>query len=362
MTMVSKLCIPLAFLSILVSASWSVERTEESGMPSLLSTNGQLPEKPISVHNIFAAPHSSNSPGYSLVHATHKSLGIYVVTLPRRARHVHDFLLEAGLSAVSTIFPAVLARSFRMVDLLAEGKIHPGASVHREEVACTLSHRECMAKFLANSELTHAAIFEDDVIFNPRILHNITTLKSKFLLDAASKGAVTPSSLPSLLSSPPLTSTSDSPSFILEVLRRLADTSESAGWDGLNMGRCLDSCGHSELAASKVAFGLVDIEKSCFSLCTHSYILTRKGASILRNYTLPVRDAEDRIRVVLNYKGLFNYYSTAPAIFSQMAPDEQAIHAAGHLEEGLPECANYSAATVCPENVRRWAAAATSLT
>mmetsp|Transcript_10363 Transcript_10363/g.14291 ORF Transcript_10363/g.14291 Transcript_10363/m.14291 type:complete len:299 (-) Transcript_10363:180-1076(-) len=248
---------------------------------------------------------------YSLIQTSHENLGIYIIAIPEREKYVREFLEGTDLEAEVTVVPAVMMDTLNEKNLVASGKLNHGTGLNMGEVACSLSHRESMRDFLSKPELSHAVFFEDDLKFDPKILKKV---KKK----SGNKGTT-----------------------VLDILKSLATSSKNAGWDGLNLGRCFDHCG-AEVSASKI-LGTFDIEKSCNSLCTHAYILTRKGAEILRKFTSPIRTAEDRIRILLNYAGVFRYHSTSPAIFFQRPVPGEHIHVEDN-EHYTMECRDHTGA------------------
>jgi len=245
------------------------------------------------------------------LHASKDSLGVYVISLPERLERVRSFLELSGLGKILVIENAILWNSFKSRVLIKSGQLSQRMRMNSGEIACSLSHRKTMADFLARPELTHAAIFEDDISLNSTLLSYVRSHKTG--------------------------------NSVINILSKLAATSETAGWDGLNMGRCFDHCG-GELIQSNI-LGIFDIENSCHSLCTHAYIMTRKGAEIMRNYTKPILTTEDRIRVALHHAGLMKYYSTSPAAFSQINQSSDAIHPS----QRPVECRTYSG--VCDTNL-----------
>eukprot|EP00466_Bigelowiella_natans_P017734 jgi/Bigna1/79325/fgenesh1_pg.61_\ len=262
------------------------------------------------IHPIFQNSKASYSL-YIALHASKDSLGIYVISLPTRVKRVRSFLEFAGLEKFAVIENAVLWNSFKSRILIESGQLSQRVRMNSGEIACSLSHRKTMADFLARPELTHAAIFEDDISLNSTLL--------SYMRNQPTGNSV------------------------IDLLAKLAATSETAGWDGLNMGRCFDHCG-GEVIQSGI-LGKFDIESSCHSLCTHAYIMTRKGAEIMRNYTKPILTTEDRIRVALHHAGLMKYYSTSPAAFAQIPQSSDAIHPS----QRPMECRTYSG--VCDENL-----------
>mmetsp|Transcript_32424 Transcript_32424/g.60299 ORF Transcript_32424/g.60299 Transcript_32424/m.60299 type:complete len:225 (-) Transcript_32424:587-1261(-) len=188
--------------------------------------------------------------------------------------------------------------------LTLDGLLLPDAQLSTGEVACSLSHREAMRKFLDNPDLETAVFFEDDAALNTKT----------FVATSLARGASNMS--------------------VFELLEDIAKTHETLGWDGVNLGRCWDNCDASVAGTVEGGLSIVD---SCSSLCTHAYILTRKGAELYMKYTAPVRDAEDRIRAALSSDGLWKYFSLTPRLFEQ---DRDRIvgnmmHHPAHLP---PEC------------------------
>merc|ERR1712078_32340 len=78
--------------------------------------------------------------------------------------------------------------------------------------------------------------------------------------------------------------------------------------------------------------------KTCSSLCTHAYMITREGAEILLDYTLPIRDAEDRVRNGMTAHDVWNYYSVQPRLFDQEFDDVKKMLHQVNKGQHLPEC------------------------
>jgi GR25 family glycosyltransferase involved in LPS biosynthesis len=119
------------------------------------------------------------------------------------------------------------------------------------EVACTLAHRRALEDFLHKDPETEVALLleDDSVPISPTILEEINEL-----LTVAPKG-----------------------------------------WDFIQLGRCWDLwCDREEEEDPVVSFGGTDKETIAlhesrgFELCSHAYLVTRKGAEKILQYSLPV--------------------------------------------------------------------------
>eukprot|EP00466_Bigelowiella_natans_P020671 jgi/Bigna1/139557/aug1.51_g14265 len=244
-------------------------------------------------------------------------MGIYIIALESRKEYAISTLKEFGLRESTTVVDAVNRDAFEIADLVKAGKLREGFEPALKNwefrrkgiVACALSHQKAMKMFLKDKTLTHAVIFEDDIILQEGIRGRIARVQGKD---------------PENIS-------------ILKYLHDLAKSSnQEPTWDGLNLGICSKECGDT----AKVLPGRIKLIQSSQPYCTHAYIYTRHAAEVELEANIPIHRSEDRIRVDLMESGTFTYLSTVPRIFDQNPEDdatgEKSIHKKSTLD--MPIC------------------------
>jgi len=163
-----------------------------------------------------------------------------------------------------------------------------------------MSHTRALNFFAKNSEVSYGIVFEDDAVLEKNLARSM--MNGEF-----------------------------NSSSILEVLQKLARTAKNHKWHGLNLGRCFDDC-PSRVVESYVKAGM-DVVKTCNSFCTHAYIITKRGAEILKQYTLPIMGTADGIRCALSQQNRFQYFSVTPRLFSQDREGQVGLHSSDEMSE-----------------------------
>jgi len=260
-----------------------------------------------------------------------------VVTLEGRRAHVEAFLHESGLEDFAVITPATLKTEVNFAQLRAMNKINNSHLV-AGEIACTQSHHHVLRQFINDTTLTHAIVFEDDVVPNPNVLRRLQASKGKNGTSSASSSS----------------------HVLVSLIEELAATSHTLGWHGLNLGRCYDYC-DVDVDLQRVSSASYDgnaspplrIVHSCRPLCTHAYMMTRDGAEHLL-WTKVYRSAEDVRRQEMSRFGNLRYFSVTPRVFDQARAEGGG---AGGINEKqgaeLPECQPMDDPEAIHENIRR---------
>jgi len=232
-----------------------------------------------------------------------KTVGVVIITLESRREAVDQFLSETGMCDTfkCMIFNALTKDTIRIHDLKNIGLMEMNSTLNEGEVACALSHRRAMSDFLNDQSITHAVIFEDDAAIESETFSNIIEKREK--KDVAS------------------------------LLQEFIATSDSLGWDALNLGRCYDQC-HTDTTLVELDAG-VRVVKSYRALCAQSYIVTKKGARTMLDYekTLGLPEDEWRWRAA-SQQGALNYYSITPRLFTQNR-QKDGLH---KVAQRMPEC------------------------
>jgi len=225
------------------------------------------------------------------------SFATYVITLKERRHHVETFLRDLGMSNIAQIQPAVAKDKLNLHSLIETGDVAPSADLTMGEIACSLSHRQVMKHFLATNK-SHVLVFEDDAHVGKGIIRELKAERGENFT-------------------------------MVQFLEELAQTSETLGWHGLNLGRCWDHCDEDQEVMKMTQ--QIELVQSKRSLCTYGYLFTRKGAKIHLREMRRLKDAEDRARMFFPE---FRYLSTRPRLL------EQSVHKLDSIngEKFHPEC------------------------
>jgi GR25 family glycosyltransferase involved in LPS biosynthesis len=145
------------------------------------------------------------------------------------------------------------------------------------ELGCTLAHRSAWKQFLHEHSgglaAPWAAFFEGDTILQRDFRSRARTLQSK---------------LPTL-----------------------------PAWDVIYMGHCLEECAGSQSPRSVGIGGNVYVRSARQPLCTHSYLLSVRGARQLLKLTMPLKQAVDGSMSAAHKSHKIDSMSVCPPITSQ---------------------------------------------
>ena len=190
---------------------------------------------------------------------------VYIITIPKRLKNAEAFSKNLNIEPI--IIDAVLKDSLERRKLLDEQKITYDNSLYYGRIACHLSHMKTLAYFL-KSDYKTCLIFEDDIIIEK---------------DAEYYHA----KIDSIMKSMP------------------------TDWDIINFGPCWDVCRNMVKIND-------DISKSYEPHCRHAYSVTRKGAEIILQYAIPMKNMNgDKIIGELIKNNKLICYSTTPPLFVQ---------------------------------------------
>eukprot|EP00466_Bigelowiella_natans_P014348 jgi/Bigna1/67145/fgenesh1_pg.3_\ len=253
--------------------------------------------------------------GMSVVSQNHGSLGFYVIAMEDRKEYATSILEQIGLQNSTRVVDAIDRNSFNEANLVKSGQLQRGFSKklwdfrRKGIIACALSHQKALKMFLKDKTLTHAVVFEDDIILQEGIRERIAKAQGK------DQGKIN----------------------ILQYIHDLAkSSSKEPKWDGINLGICSPYCGDTMAMLP----GGIKLIQAPQPYCTHAYMYTRRAAEIELEANVPIHQSEDKIRVDLVNDGSFKYFSTVPRIFDQNPNDEvtgaKSIHGKSDLD--IPEC------------------------
>lgn len=206
---------------------------------------------------------------------------VKVICLPERETYIKNILSKNNI--IFEIFPAILKSNLKIDVLYANNILDNSNKLNTGEIACYLSHLEILKSFL-NSNYDTILIFEDDIKVSYDNLNKINLKKS-------------------LENIPP-------------------------DFDILYLGKCWESCWKIE------PYNLY-WNTTYRPACLHSYILSRKGATKILNFSYPIKIAFDNIISLNIRKNKLNGYSLKKSIFYQNRENIKSL-----LEHGtkLPEC------------------------
>ena len=81
-------------------------------------------------------------------------------------------------------------------------------------------------------------------------------------------------------------------------------------WDIIYLGKCHDNCGRYTFITNQLVENISPV-------CRHAYAVTRKGARVILDNTLPIRDSGDGMVKLLITGGYLNGYAITPSLFHQ---------------------------------------------
>lgn len=209
---------------------------------------------------------------------------IYVITIPDRKEYIKAILKQIKINPI--IFNAILKKDIKKHKLIQSKILRPKNRVNKGKIACHLSHLTVLKKFF-NSKNNNCFIFEDD-LQNPVI---------------------------SLL---------DMNKYIDHIMLNVPKD-----YDIIYFGRCWDHC-HLD---TKITNNLV---RSFKPRCRHAYGVSRKGASKIIKYSLPMKHkgGDDIIAKYIKKGNIISYAVTPPLFYQNRS---QLGTNLGNYNE-LPEC------------------------
>ena len=191
---------------------------------------------------------------------------IYVITLEKRKKYVIDTLNKFKIKPI--VFDAILKNKLNKEKLIKDNFIVENYIGGTGRIACHYSHLETLKKFL-KSDSKRCFIFEDDILEPEMHLGDYNKI-------------------------------------IDDVMKTVPKT-----YDIIYFGRCWDKC-HKDIKISK------HLVKSTSPRCRHAYAVTRNGAKIIIEKSLPmVKGGGDSIIANLITKGDLESYSVTPPLFKQ---------------------------------------------
>ena len=203
-----------------------------------------------------------------------KIFKIYVIALPKRIENMKNFFKKLNITNYEFIEP-VMKDTLDRKKLINDGVITSNYlfTKNKGRIACHLSHLKAIKTFL-DSDYEDCIIFEDDLKL---IDMSITEFNNK-------------------------------------VQKAWDNVPEN--YDILYWGRCYDKCNNITVSSN--------IHKTQKALCRHAYSLSRKGADIILNNTLPLKQnifAGDQYYKYLMKNKILKGYSVSPSIFYQNRED-----------------------------------------
>lgn len=191
---------------------------------------------------------------------------VVVITLPERENNVKTAM--KNLKVEPKIFEAIKKDSLDLEELKEDGVITRECNLNKGRIACHLSHLSVITEFLDDPECDKILIFEDD------------------LLDNNGDDLLT----------------------VQDTIKNVMNNIPS-DWDLIYFGKCWDLC-HD-------AIKINDYVNKSYPLCRHAYGISKKGASKILKYSLPISKPGDEHIRNLSIEGKLNIYTPKNNIFEQ---------------------------------------------
>jgi len=192
---------------------------------------------------------------------------VYAIVIPKRKEYIDDVMKKIGIDYIP--FNAVLKDAIDRDELISEGIIKKESKINKQEnhgrIACHLSHIGVLKEFL-KSDKDVCFVFEDDIA----LPNNVEDIKQK----------------------------------VINIIKNIP-----ADWQMFNFGKCWDRCNNMEYINQYVIKSI--------PVCRHAYAVTRIGAQILINNTLPMVDNGDSMYRKLIEENKIIAYTTDVELFTQ---------------------------------------------
>lgn len=215
---------------------------------------------------------------------------IYCIAIPKRKAYMENTLykyFQFPKSKVTFIKP-ILKDKLDRNDLITNKIITKKCKLNMGEIACYLSHIKTLKQFLASNN-KYCLIFEDDIEAKNR---KTTIKKMNTILNNVPKN-----------------------------------------FNILYLGRCYDLC-HYDQNINPYLY------KTKHTLCTHAYIISRTGAKIILNKSLPINIPIDTHYAQLIYSNKLVSYASKKNIFNQSNNIKSNLRK--YSWKNKPECKLYS--------------------
>lgn len=192
---------------------------------------------------------------------------VYAIVIPKRKAYIDDVMKKIGIDYIP--FDAVLKDTINRDELRSEGIIKKDSKIDRPEnhgrIACHLSHIGVLREFLKGDKDV-CFVFEDDIA----LPNNVDDIKQK----------------------------------IINILKHMP-----SDWQMFNFGKCWDRCNNMEFINQYVIKSI--------PVCRHAYAVTRIGAQILVNNTIPMSNNGDTMYRKLIEENQIIAYTTDVELFTQ---------------------------------------------
>ena len=191
---------------------------------------------------------------------------VYVISLRKRREYITNVMSLMKIKPI--YFEAIYKKNIDRDQLIKENKILKDCQLNNGRIACHLSHIAVLKDFLKHENQKTCFIFEDDI----KLIDYSLLFKSTESIQDIIKNA-------------------------------------PSDWDVINFGRCYDDCNTQTTINKNLG--------SSSPLCRHAYAITRKGAQIIIDKTIPMTDKGDVMVKNLIVNKQLICYSAIPRIFNQ---------------------------------------------
>lgn len=191
---------------------------------------------------------------------------IYCIALEKRLEYMKKTLINYYNfpKYKITFIKPYLKDKLNIDELIKNNILYKNNNLSKGEIACYLSHYKCLNLF-NKSNKENCLLFEDDI-------------------DHTNKDVI---------------------SKINTIIKNVPKN-----FDIIYLGRCFSKC-YLDKKINE------DLCKTKYSLCMHSYIISKKGCKKILKYIFPIKAPIDHILGNLSYSGKLNSYASIEQIFQQ---------------------------------------------
>ena len=191
---------------------------------------------------------------------------IYCIALEKRLDYMKKTLINYYNfpKYKITFIKPYLKDKLNIDELIKNNILYKNNNLSKGEIACYLSHYKCLNLF-NKSNKENCLLFEDDI-------------------DHTNKDVITK---------------------INSIIKNVPKN-----FDIIYLGRCCSKC-YLDKKINE------DLYKTKYSLCMHSYIVSKKGCKKILKHLFPIKIPIDHLLGNLSYSGKLNSYATTEQIFQQ---------------------------------------------
>eukprot|EP01083_Nonionella_stella_P044096 118885_1 len=212
-------------------------------------------------------------------HDIHHYFKIYAIVSNERQEYLEDVLKNMlqwnEKEGDVTFIDAIDQNTLNQEQLIIDGALAQQTRYIPQRVACVLSHKKALERFLGDDDAEYALILEDDITLNPLLEYEPEVYINK-VMDIA-----------------------------------------PIDWELINFGRCWDWC-YSSTSVDKDGF----LQESMNPICAHMYAVTKAGAQKILSKLLPLQvglNIDQLIARKIRNGQLRGYSTTIPILLQNKA-------------------------------------------